>query len=108
MSRLGDLIVEHGPYGGQGNLPQAVWDALDEDTDLNALRDELIELRAFRDPLVRVPRSFRPTVRGNPCESAQPWVCTPEDCPGCFNQHCWADGGPTCDCPVQPQPGAKP
>lgn len=51
MSRLGDLIVEHGPFVGQGNLPARIWDALDEDGELNALRDELIEMRAKADRL---------------------------------------------------------
>ncbi|GIE30150.1 hypothetical protein Ait01nite_031950 [Actinoplanes italicus] len=38
------------------------------------------------------------------CRSTQAWRCTPEDCPGCFNPHCWAEDDKTCrTCDVQPR-----
>lgn len=49
MSHLGDLIVEHGPYAGQGNLPRAVWDALAEDEAINDLREDLIALVCLKE-----------------------------------------------------------
>ena len=67
MSTLGDLIVEHGPYGpyeverGFKHLP------LTDEAELNALRDELIELRAKADREGRVRRvldHFQPVRRG--------------------------------------------
>ncbi|OKI47286.1 hypothetical protein A6A27_10590 [Micromonospora sp. CB01531] len=38
------------------------------------------------------------------CTSGQPWICTPADCPGCFNPHCWITDGITCrnGCTVVP------
>lgn len=30
------------------------------------------------------------------CTSSQPWICTPADCPGCFNPHCWITDEKTC------------
>jgi hypothetical protein len=45
MSRLGDLIVDHGPYDGI-SPPLSVRSYAMQADELNALRDELIALRA--------------------------------------------------------------
>jgi hypothetical protein len=50
-----------------------------------------------------------PTTAPYPCGSSQPWRCTPQDCPGCFNPHCYATDDKTCrTCDVKPRSQADP
>ncbi|MER7331644.1 MULTISPECIES: hypothetical protein [unclassified Micromonospora] len=46
-----------------------------------------------------------PAIPATACPSQQPWICTPQDCPGCFNPHCWVIDGRTCrnGCDVKPR-----
>lgn len=43
-SKLGDLIVEHGPYSPENPQGELLW-RIGRYAEVNALRDELIELR---------------------------------------------------------------
>jgi hypothetical protein len=53
---LAEQIIDHGPYRGGDQLPIEVQTAGDD--DLNALRDDLLELRALRIPAATV-KTFR-------------------------------------------------
>lgn len=53
MSHLGDLIVENGAFAPGDLLDEALNVSLHWAADLNALRDELIELRAKAEELQR-------------------------------------------------------
>lgn len=58
-SRLGDLIVMHGPYEAYELIPNPVTRYL-ESTELNALRDELIELRGIQTDREDAPAGPKP------------------------------------------------
>ncbi len=62
MSHLGDLIVEVGPFA-EGEELGGFGHALTSIADLNALRDELIELRELRTNALAMAEEYNRTPR---------------------------------------------
>ncbi len=77
MSRLGDLLVEHGPFK-PGDIPPGMI-RRPTASDYNALRDELVGLRAARDEL---GRRIKVQEQQDRCSWDYDCELTAE-CPGC-------------------------
>lgn len=83
MSALGDLIVEGGPYDATEHPRYGQESQFFLNSDLNALRDELIELRADRAELAILRPAAHAALKPVACKLGRPAGATstvPCDC----------------------------
>lgn len=73
MSRLGDLIIEHGPYDGV-TPPLSVRSYAMQTDELNELRAELIELRAAAPPPAQCEAETRSWDHFTPEQMDSYWI----------------------------------